>query len=890
MKMLSSYRVQLSPDRGFRTAASLAPYLVRLGVSHMYCSPYLQAAHGSTHGYDVVDHTRVSEDLGGQDAHDELCRTLRDAGLGQIVDVVPNHMAVSGPENTWWWDVLENGQRSRFADYFDVDWQYAQDSENTLNRVLLPILGDHYGRVLEAGEIQLVRIDGSFQIQYYDHRVPVDPRSLSDLLFQAASRIEHPELAFLASALDYLPLPKADDRVNTRRRHRDKEVIRDRLSLLLEDAPHVRRAVDSEVDLINSDVDRLDALLERQNYRLAYWRIARSDLGYRRFFDINDLIAIRVEDEDVFSDTHDLILSWIRERKVDGLRVDHPDGLRDPEEYFQRLRHRAGDAWIVGEKILAPNEHMPDSWPIHGTTGYDFLNDLQAVLVQTASERKITDLYRSFTGESTDYHDLLHESKLEVVEDLLGSDVNRLTEMLLLISYRNRRYRDFSRDDVQDALCEILVSFSVYRTYIRAEHGTIRDSDRSHIQSAVERARENRDDLDPELFDFLYRILTMDLGGDVERDFVMRFQQLSGPVMAKGAEDTTFYRYNRLIALNEVGAEPDRFGMSVDDFNERMVERSVTLPRSMLTTSTHDTKRSEDLRARLLVLTEIPNEWAEAVRSWSSLASQYRIEQWPDRNTEYFMYQTIIGAWPISEERLSEYLTKAIRESKKHTSWTEVDELYEAAVLSFAREIFADTAIQASMQRFVEHIALGAYVNSLVQTTVKLLGPGVPDLYQGCEVWNYSLVDPDNRRDIDYTKLERMLEELDSLSVAEIMDGMADAYPKLALTRALLHLRLAHTDVFWGSGSRGPKPYAALDVSGEARSDVLAFERGGDIIAVCPLRFHSRAGHYPDTTVAIPEGPYRNVISGETVQGGTHAVNELITPFPICILVREDQA
>ncbi len=888
MNVLSTYRVQLSPDFGFREAAGLVPYLSRLGISHMYCSPYLQASSGSTHGYDVVDHSKVSEQLGGAEAHSALCSALRAANMGHIVDVVPNHMAVSGPENRWWWDVLENGQRSRFASYFDVDWKYAQDSENIQNRVLLPVLGDHFGRVIESGDIQLVRDGGAFHVRYFEHRVPVDPRSLSELLFRAASRIEHAELEFLASALDYLPLPSADDRATTRRRHRDKEVIRKRLEVILDDAPHVRRAVDAEVDLVNSDPDRLDELLERQNYRLAYWRIARSDLGYRRFFDINNLIAIRAEDEDVFQDTHDLILSWIREGKVDGLRIDHPDGLRDPEEYFQRLRHRAPEAWIVGEKILAPNEYMPDSWPIHGTTGYDFLSDLHAVLLAREAEQTLTDFYEAYIEAKVDYDELLRQSKLNVIQDLLGSDVNRLTEMLLEICYRNRRYRDFSRDEIHAALGEVLSSFHVYRTYIRAETKTIRDSDRQRIQQAVQRAQERRDDLDAELFDFLRRILTLEVTGDVERDFVMRFQQLSGPVMAKGAEDTTFYRYNRFVALNEVGGEPDAFGMSVPAFHERMADRSVSLPRSMLTTSTHDTKRSEDTRARLLVLSEIPHEWAEAVWSWTTLAERYRTEPWPDRNTEYFVFQTLVGTWPIDEDRLTGYLTKAMRESKEFTSWTATDEAYESAVCRFASAVLDDGEIRASIETFVERISFAGYVNSLVQTTVKLLGPGVPDIYQGCETWSFRLVDPDNRLPVEYADLNRMLDEVDDFDAPQLVAHMNTGHPKLALTRELLKLRTSRSDIFWGDSDRGPKPYEALVVAGQRESDMLAFSRGVDVLAVCPLRYRKNAGRYPQTSVAIPDGLYRNAITGESVTGGSKPVDELLDSFPVCVLVRED--
>ncbi len=890
--VLSTYRLQLNPDFDFTDAAQQADYLRTLGVSHVYCSPYLQAAPGSTHGYDVVDHSHVNEELGGRTAHDAFCRRLGEHDLGQVLDIVPNHMAVSGPENRWWWDVLENGPSSRYAAYFDVDWEYPHGSK--ANQVLLPILGNHYGRILEAGELRIERDGGMFFVRYHDHVLPIDPRSLSEMLGRAAESADSPELGFLASALDYLPLPTATDRASTRRRHRDKEVIRDKISALISEHPPLRRAIDAEVDLVNSDFDRLDSLLARQNYRLAYWRIARSDLGYRRFFDINNLIAIRVEDQEVFDDTHRLVLDWIHRGVIDGLRIDHPDGLRDPEQYFARLRGEAGDAWVVAEKILHPGEHVPNAWPIAGTTGYDFTTLISGLAVRADSEKPISDFYRSFTGESSEYLEVLYEGKKQVLRDLLGSDVNRLTVLLSHVCDHHRRFRDFIREDIEEAVSEVLAAFPLYRTYIRAEERIIRENDRRIVERAVQSARDRRSDLDGELFDFLLRVLTLDLDGENEREFVMRFQQLTGPVMAKGGEDTAFYRYNRLVCLNEVGSDPGRFSVSPSEFHDEMYERSARSPRAMLCTSTHDTKRSEDVRCRIAAISEVPSEWAEAVWSWSTMADRYRQERWPDRDTEYLIYQTLVGAWPISEQRMIAYIEKAMREAKRYTAWTKQDESYESAILAFIGGIMADEEIMSAIERFVDMVRPAGFINSLSMLAIKMIAPGVPDVYQGCELWDFSLVDPDNRRPVDFERRRALLSELDSLSPEEMLARMEEGVPKLAVTRACLELRRRRRELFAASHGRAPAGYHALAVSGEGADYLVAFGREDQVLCIAPRLPLSSGLRYSGTVVSLPAGHFRDIVTGaecRVVDGGEDlSADELLGRFPVAILEEQTEA
>jgi (1->4)-alpha-D-glucan 1-alpha-D-glucosylmutase len=867
----STYRVQLTPDFGFDAAAAIADYLAALGVSHFYASPYLQAAPGSTHGYDVVDHHRANEELGGAEGHARLCQALGEAGLGQVLDVVPNHMAIGVRQNEWWWDVLENGPSSVYASYFDVVWDPPE--AKLRNTVLLPVLGDHYGRVLEAGEITLRRDGGQFIVSYYDTLAPVAPRSLDTLLLAANERVHVDELESVAAALGKLPPAWATDTESVRERHRDKEVLKDRLAQLCEDRPEVAEAIDAETAAVNADPDRLDALLERQNYRLAYWRTAGRELDYRRFFDINTLIGLRTEDEQVFEDTHSLILEWVGKGVLDGLRIDHPDGLRDPAGYLERLARGTGGGWVVVEKILEPGERLPGDWATAGTTGYDFLNCLGGLFVDPAGEAPLTALYEEFTGESTDYEAVVLDKKHNVLEDALAADLNRLTSLLVDVCERHRRYRDYTRHDLQEVLREVVARFPVYRTYVVPGRAPS-EADVQYLTEAVESARDARPDLDADLFTFLRDVLLQGVPGGVEEELTARFQQLTGPVMAKGVEDTAFYVFNRLVSLNEVGGDPSRFGVSVEDFHAAMAEAQRDRPAAMLTTSTHDTKRSEDVRARIALLSEIPDQWAAAVRRWSAR------QPGPDPNTAYLFWQTLVGAWPWSPDRAVAYMEKATKEAKARTSWTNPDTEFDAAVADFVRAAFDDAELVRDVEAFVAPLVGPGRVNSLAQALVKLTAPGVPDVYQGQELWDLSLVDPDNRRPVDYHSRRRLLAELDgdggAMSAEEILTRADEGLPKLWVTASALRLRQRRPDAF--------RVYEPLP----APERIVAFSRG-DAVTIVPRLVLGRHADGSvdgsvDGTVVLPERAWRNVLTGEDVAGGEQQANVLLARFPVALL------
>ncbi|MGH9582752.1 MAG: malto-oligosyltrehalose synthase, partial [Bryobacteraceae bacterium] len=562
---ISTYRVQLHADFGFDDAAGIADYLEQLGISHFYSSPYLQAAPGSKHGYDIVDHHSLNEELGGSKAHERFSLRLGSCHLGQVLDIVPNHMAISGRRNRYWWDVLENGPSSPYATYFDIEWE--SHDPRLRNRLLVPILGDHYGRVLSRGEIKVRRHEGEFYLEYFDHQLPAAPRSLPAILAPAAQACGSDYLAFLSDSLARLPAPTETDRSSVIERHRDKGVIRNLLDRLFLEVPFIADAVDAILNRLNSDADALDDFVEHQNYRVAFWRTAEQDLGYRRFFDVNTLVGVRVEDPQVFSDRHALVLTWLRNGVLDGIRIDHPDGLRDPRRYFERLRKEAEDVWIVAEKILEPGESFRTEWRIDGLTGYEFLNESAAIFVDAENERALTAFYESFTGESSEYRQVCREKTHRVLRDLLGSDVNRLTNIFFDICELHRKHRDYTREDVIRALREVVACFPVYRTYVVPEREEISEDDIRYIGEAIDFAKENRSDLDSDLLDFLRDILLLRVRGSLETEFVMRFQQFTGPAMAKGVEDTVFYSYNRLISLNEVGGDPGRFGGSVQEFH-----------------------------------------------------------------------------------------------------------------------------------------------------------------------------------------------------------------------------------------------------------------------------------------------------------------------------------
>ncbi|HKD66377.1 MAG TPA: malto-oligosyltrehalose synthase [Candidatus Binataceae bacterium] len=875
----ATYRIQLHPGFDFNAAAAIVPYLAELGISHFYSSPCLQAAPGSTHGYDVVDY-HLSHDLGGTAGHERLSAALRDSGMGKILDIVPNHMAITGRENPWWWDVLENGPASRYSAYFDVDW--APPEARLRNAVLLPVLGDHYGRVLEAGEIKLVREGGDFTFRYHERTFPVAARSLDTMLARAAQRCGNDELAFIADSLTALPFATDTDTANLRRRQRDVAVLKAVIGRLIQSSPDVAAAIDETVGEFNADHDLLHAMLERQNYRLAFWRAAGRDLGYRRFFDISNLIGLRMENEQVFNDTHSLVLRWLLEGVLDGVRIDHIDGLRDPHAYLQRLSSAAPKAWIAVEKILQAGERLRESWPVAGTTGYDFLNRVGGLFVDSAGEAALTRLYVEFTGQATDYLTLARNCKEMVARDVLGSELNRLTELFVEVCENDRRHRDYTRHLLHEALVAAVARFAVYRTYCRADSGDPDPEDVRYVDQTIAEAKSDRPDLDPELFDFLHEILLLREPGEFHIELALSFQQFTGPVMAKALEDTAFYRYHRLICLNEVGGDPSRFGVGPDEFHQACLENQRRWSMGLLATSTHDTKRSEDVRARLALLSEMPQQWADATRRWSAFNRVHWSAE-PDRNAEYLLYQTLAGAWPITKERVWPYMLKAVREAKLQTSWTKPDEAYEKNVQGFVEAVMGEREFLADLEAFVMTLLPFARMNSLAQTLLKLTAPGIPDFYQGTELWDFSLVDPDNRRPVDYGLRRRLLREVKCAGVDEILKRADEGLTKLWVIQRALAVRSTHPRLFGADAV-----YEPLSARGSRAACVIAFMRAGGVITVVPRLVFGLAGRWEDTALDIPPGRWRSELGGEVVEGGRTNLARLTARFPVCLLVREE--
>ena len=806
----ATYRLQLHPGFTFEDAAQAAPYLAALGVTHLYLSPILQSRRGSEHGYDVVDHGQLNEELGGEEAFQRLCEAWPG---GIVVDIVPNHMAITDRRNGWWWDVLKNGPDSRFARCFDIDWD---PPESKLRRaILVPVLGDHYGRVLGAGEIRLGMEGDEPVVRYYEHLLPMAPRTMPD-----------------------------------------------------------------DIDATNGDPELLHAVLEAQHYRLAYWKVAGRELNYRRFFAINELAAIRPEDPDVFEATHHLLLKLAAEGKVDGFRVDHIDGLRYPAAYLERLASAAGVS-IVVEKILEGSEELPHEWPVDGTTGYEFLNRVGGLFVDPDGEKPMSEAYAAARGNEPDIPAAMLESKLLLMNTELAADVERLTDLFVEVCESQRRFRDFTRSELRQALRETLASFPVYRTYVDDRTGRAPERDLGIIGEATTDATERRADLDPELFGFLDAILSLKVDGPAARELATRFQQTSGPVMAKGIEDTFFYRYNRALALNEVGGDPARFGISADEFHRYNQRAQEDWPATLLATSTHDTKRSEDVRARLALLSEIPDEWAAAVGRWSEVAARHRTPAFDDRDAEYVLYQTLVGAWPISAERAKTYMLKAAREAKVHTSWLAPDAAYEEGLANFVDGVLEDPGFVAELEAFVAPLVEPGRTTSLAQTLLKLTSPGIPDLYQGSEIWDLSLVDPDNRRPVDYGARAELLREIQAGGLERAIELAESGGTKMFVTHRTLALRRDIPEAF------GPDAlYEPLTVVGEQAKHVVAFVRGGRVAVIVPRLVLSLDGRWADTTVSLRSGSWRDVFTDE-VYDTSLRLGDSLERFPVALLVKE---
>ena len=870
----STYRLQLHENFGFEKAAEIAPYLKKLGITHVYSSPYLQAAPHSMHGYDVVDHRKVNEELGGAEAHADFCKRLGDLGLGQVLDIVPNHMSL-GQQNRYWWDVLENGTNSRYAGFFDIDWHSSE--ERLREKVLVPILADQYGRVLRDGGVQIKRQGSMFTIEASSQSLPISPTTLPSILSKAADRAGSDTLRFLSASFGRLPSAEEWDRWKLNARDRDKRVLQGLLDRLCAEETATCKQIDHVIEEMNTDPDALDDLLSQQSYRLSYWKTADQQLGYRRFFDVNTLIGVRMEREYVFEETHALILRWLREGVLDGVRVDHPDGLRDPLQYFERLRNASPEAWIIGEKILEPGEWLPEDWPIQGTSGYDFLNQVLGLSVQPEGLKRLGEHYSSFTGDQTSFAVTAHDKKLNVTQEALGSDVNRLASLFVDICEQNREFRDFTRAEIRRAIREFASCFAIYRTYVIPARKEITDGDREIIAKAAECAKDNRLDIDGSLFDFMRDVLTMKITGEQESEFVYRFQQFTSPVMAKGVEDTAFYCYNRLTALNEVGGNPACNGFTLDDFHHYNTTVQRTFPTTMLTLSTHDTKRADDVRARLAVVSEDPDGFMEAVRRWHDMTARYRGDE-VDAGTEWFLFQTLIGAWPIDFDRLKAYMQKAMREAKVRTSWVANNMEYEDALNAYMEALLKDKAFVADLAAYVEGINDAGRRNSLSQTLLKHTAPGVPDMYQGGEVWDHSLVDPDNRRPVDYGLRSQMLDTLETLTPEEIMSRMSEGLPKLWVVKQALKVRNEHPEWFGAEAD-----YYPLVAEGADTDRVVAYTRGG-AVATIATRWTQRG---PVQQAKLPlQGRWRNLLTGDECDG-SQDVASLLRRFPVALLVRE---
>jgi (1->4)-alpha-D-glucan 1-alpha-D-glucosylmutase len=898
-----TYRLQFNRWFTFSQACEIVPYLHALGVSDVYASPYFQASPDSLHGYDITDHNKLNAAIGSREDYDAWVAELHAHSMGQVLDIVPNHVGIAEPLNEWWTDVLENGPSSRYAPYFDIDWQPLKS--DLRDKVLLPILSDQYGRVLERGELQVRFEEGTFYLLYGERRLPIAPGTYRYVLEIALQNLsEHKEEEFYAelqsilTALEYLPKRTETDPKRIAERIREKEVIKRRLERRCTEAPQVQQAIRKALVQINGEpgdprsFDALDALLNAQSYRLAFWRVAAEEINYRRFFDVNDLAAIRVELPKVFDAIHRLVLDLVSRGAVTGLRIDHPDGLYLPSEYFEKLQQRCAKAlgitlpkdgravYMLAEKILTASETLRKDWRVHGTTGYDFANQAAQLLVDSSAEPVITKMFHRFIGHSLPFGHLLYAKKLQVMKLSLANDVDVLGNMLDRLSEQNRWYRDFTLEALSRAVRETIACFPVYRTYLAPGQPVI-EEDRQIVERAIAAAKRRNPAMEESIFNFLRDMLllrfppNLDAAARAEHTrFVLKFQQTTGPVMAKGLEDTVFYIYNRLSALNEVGGEPQQFGLSVEAFHERNMDRQRNWPATLLATSTHDTKRSEDVRARIAAISEVPELWRRSLQRWRVANRRWKRTindlEAPDANEEYLLYQTLLGTWPMRPdgepepsatpdyvERIQTYTAKALHEAKINTSWIQPNEEWDAAMHDFVAKILNPSPRNKFLPAFIpvakEVARLGA-INSLTQTLLKLTSPGVPDIYQGNEIWDYSLVDPDNRRPVDYKRRREILESLATANPQDLVRTWADGRIKMFLTQRVLQFRREHLELF----QRGE--YLLLRASGVLADCCVSFARQleDEWIAVIAPRLSSRVGFPPvgeawkDTAIEFP--------------------------------------
>lgn len=886
---VSTYRLQLNRTFTFRDVDGIVDYLDRLGITDCYVSPILMAKPGSMHGYDVVNPSVLNPELGTDEEFQNLARHLRGRNMGLIADVVPNHMCISDAGNTWWFDVLENGLSSPYARFFDIDWQPPR--ENLANKVLLPVLDRQYGQALESGKLKIHYSGGSFKLALDSISLPVNPRTWPVILEPALQEVKEQlgeaneevmELESILTALRYLPVRTETDEQRVRERQREKEIIKRRLAELEAGSEAVRQALARTVNDINgrfgspSSFDRLEKVLETQPYRLSFWRVAAEEINYRRFFDINELAAIRVEIPAVFHEVHRKIIELVKQGAVTGIRVDHSDGLFDPQQYFADLQAAClgeagqktpGSFYVIAEKILTGDETLRPDWEIHGTTGYDALNLLNGVFVSRASRKMLQTFFARNAGFFEPFENVAYGAKKLILNTSMSSELHVLARRLDRICQLQRHSRDFTLENLRFALGEVIACFPVYRTYTRLEQTEVAPEDRRHTLTAIRSAKARNPAYSDDVFDFIASLLLLQDPAELpeeqrveRRQFVMRFQQLTSPVMAKGLEDTAFYRHFPLSSLNEVGGSPDAFGVSLRHFHEKNRDRAVRLPHSLSASSTHDTKWGEDARARLNVLSEIPLRWIRAVRHWQKINKNHKVTvdgvPVPERTEEYRLYQALAAAWPPGGrdpeehgrfiERIDGFMNKAVREAKLRTSWIQPNEAYEQAIGSFVRRILdpaPENAFLESFRDFQRLIASAGVLNSLSQTLLKISMPGIPDFYQGSELWNFSLVDPDNRRPVDFAACRSALDYLDSFEgdnaalAGEVVSNPADGRAKLWVVSRALRFRRDHPEVF-ALGT-----YLPLRAAGERRNHVIAFARefGPQTVIAAAGRFFAKS-------------------------------------------------
>jgi (1->4)-alpha-D-glucan 1-alpha-D-glucosylmutase len=991
---VSTYRLQFNAGLKFRQVETFVDYFSALGITDLYASPLLQAREGSTSGYDVVDCSAINGEIGTADELASLVSALHERGLGLILDVVPNHMGTASTRNRWWQDVLENGPSSLYATYFDIDWDPPKPDLSA--KVMLPVLGDQFGRVLEDARLAVVFQDGAFWLHYYDSRFPLSPNSYAAILDPQTSHLQQTlgeqhadllEFLSILTAIRNLPPLTSQDRLKTQERQREKEIIKRRLKELVERSEVVRQSLDANLRELNGtrgnprSFDRLEELLEQQAFRLSYWRVAADEINYRRFFDINELAAICVELREVFEGTHALILDLIDKGLVGGLRIDHPDGLFDPSGYLWQLQEermlqlcrrayqtdgeqKASDEWkslaeslrtefrrryatgesppsyplyVVVEKILGHDEQLPLDWPVQGTVGYKYLNRVSGLFVDPAGERPISTAYARFTGESLDFRELAYLCKRLIVRMSMAAELTVLGQRLDRISERNRWSRDFTRSSLTRALQEIVACFSVYRTYVSDGH--ITDRDRHYIESAVARAKRRNPAMNASTFDFVRDLLLLKYRENADEEeranqlkFVGKFQQLSGPIMAKAVEDTAFYRFNRLVSLNEVGGEPERFGNSPEAFHQLNQSRLPWQGHGLSSTATHDTKRGEDVRPRIHVLSEVPRQWQQHLMRWGRINRRFKTEvegqPAPSTNDEYLLYQTLIGIWPDDipvgpdraalVDRIQQYMLKVAREAKAHTSWISPHEPYEKALWRFIDDIFQDDKRRqflSSLNAFAQNIAEHGRWNSLSQLVLKLASPGACDFYQGTELWSLTLVDPDNRRNVDFAARAQMLKDLDAaLSsgspesqsatprvslLGDLLEHRRDGRIKLFTTLLGLRIRKAYPELFTTGD------YFPLQFQGDHAEHLVGIGRrhGGQVglavvprwtVKLCGFGLSPPIGEiWGNTAVFLPPelvaAQFTGVFDAQqhAAAGGNLLVSRLLREFPVALCTGE---